>query len=334
MKRYLLIFSLLSILGVGPLESAYAANSGNLGTCLYFDDLAARVSGDVLTLQSNVRQNSNTCSLYTPSDNTYQPIYSIPALGITCTGPALMTYSTQWAMPLGTLMCEGTVTKFGTTVDYLVVRNDGRSASWAFSHDLIVDPNAAAKAAAIAAANAAAKASADAAIAAANAATAAANAAAAAANAAAAKASADAAAAASNAAAELKAKQEAEAKAAAELKAKQEAEAKAAAELKAKQEAEAKAAAELKAKQEAEAKAATDKILAATKTAVAKAAAAKAAAAKAAAAKAAAAKAAAAKAAAAKAAAAKKTTITCVKGKLTKKVTAVKPVCPAGYKKK
>jgi hypothetical protein len=48
-------------------------------------------------------------------------------------------------------------------------------------------------------------------------------------------------------------------------------------------------------------------------------------------AKAAAAKAAAAKAAAAKA---KTTTITCVKGKLTKKVTAVKPVCPAGYKKK
>ncbi len=31
---------------------------------------------------------------------------------------------------------------------------------------------------------------------------------------------------------------------------------------------------------------------------------------------------------------AKKTTITCVKGKLTKKVTAVKPVCPKGYKKK
>lgn len=30
----------------------------------------------------------------------------------------------------------------------------------------------------------------------------------------------------------------------------------------------------------------------------------------------------------------KKTTITCVKGKVTKKVTAVKPVCPAGYKKK
>ncbi len=80
--------------------------------------------------------------------------------------------------------------------------------------------------------------------------------------------------------------------------AKQEAETKAAADkatadLKAKQEAEAKAAAELKAKQEVEAKAA----------------------------------------AAAKAAALKKTTITCIKGKLTKKVTAVKPVCPAGYKK-
>jgi hypothetical protein len=86
-------------------------------------------------------------------------------------------------------------------------------------------------------------------------------------------------------AAELRAKQEAEAKAA-ELKAKQEAEA--AAELKAKQEAEATAAAELKAKQEAEAKAA----------------------------------------------AIKKTTITCVKGKLTKKVTAVKPKCPSGYKLK
>ena len=83
-------------------------------------------------------------------------------------------------------------------------------------------------------------------------------------------------------------------KAAAELKAKQEADAKAAAELKAKQEADAKAAAELKAKQEAEAKAA----------------------------------------AAALAAANKKTTITCVKGKLTKKVTAVKPKCPTGYKKK
>jgi hypothetical protein len=36
----------------------------------------------------------------------------------------------------------------------------------------------------------------------------------------------------------------------------------------------------------------------------------------------------------AKAATLKKTTITCVKGKLTKKVTAVKPKCPTGYKKK
>jgi hypothetical protein len=89
-------------------------------------------------------------------------------------------------------------------------------------------------------------------------------------------------------AAELKAKQETEAKAAAELKAKQEADAKATVELKVKLEAEAKAAAELKAKQEADAKAA----------------------------------------------ALKKTTITCVKGKLTKKVTATKPKCPSGYKLK
>ena len=36
----------------------------------------------------------------------------------------------------------------------------------------------------------------------------------------------------------------------------------------------------------------------------------------------------------AKTLATKKTTITCVKGKLTKKVSAVKPVCPTGYKKK
>jgi hypothetical protein len=92
------------------------------------------------------------------------------------------------------------------------------------------------------------------------------------------------------------------AKAAAEVKAKQEAEAKAAAELKAKQEAEAKAAAELKAKQEAEAKAAAE--LKAKQEAEAK------------------------------AAESMKRTITCVKGKLTKKVTAVKPTCPAGYKKK
>ena len=91
-------------------------------------------------------------------------------------------------------------------------------------------------------------------------------------------------------------------KAAAELKAKQEADAKAAAELKAKQEADAKAAADLKAKQEADAKAAAD--LKAKQEADAK------------------------------AAATKKTTITCVKGKLTKKVTSVKPKCPVGYKKK
>jgi hypothetical protein len=89
---------------------------------------------------------------------------------------------------------------------------------------------------------------------------------------------------------------------AAELKAKQEADVKAAAEIKAKQEAEAKAAAEIKAKQEAEAKAAAE-VKAKQE-------------------------------AAAKAAAVKKTTITCTKGKLTKKVTAVKPKCPAGYKKK
>jgi M6 family metalloprotease-like protein len=91
-----------------------------------------------------------------------------------------------------------------------------------------------------------------------------------------------------------------------QAKAKEEAEAKAAAELKAKQEAEAKAAAELRAKQEAEAKAAVE--LQAKQEAEAK--------------------------AAAKLAATKKTTITCVKGKLTKKVTAMKPACPAGYKKK
>ena len=89
---------------------------------------------------------------------------------------------------------------------------------------------------------------------------------------------------------------------AAELKAKQETEAKAAAELKAKQEADAKAAAELKAKQETEAKAAAE--LKAKQEAEAK------------------------------TAALKKTTITCVKGKLTKKVTAVKPKCPSGYKSK
>jgi len=36
----------------------------------------------------------------------------------------------------------------------------------------------------------------------------------------------------------------------------------------------------------------------------------------------------------AKPAVAKKVTITCVKGKTVKKVTAVKPVCPGGFKKK
>ena len=89
---------------------------------------------------------------------------------------------------------------------------------------------------------------------------------------------------------------------------------KAAAELKAKQEAEAKAAAELKVKQEAEAKATADK--AAAEKIVADA------------------KAEAARILAEAKAASKKLTITCVKGKLTKKVTGIKPKCPAGYKKK
>jgi hypothetical protein len=35
-----------------------------------------------------------------------------------------------------------------------------------------------------------------------------------------------------------------------------------------------------------------------------------------------------------KAVATKMTTVSCVKGKQTKKVTAVKPICPTGYKKK
>lgn len=103
--------------------------------------------------------------------------------------------------------------------------------------------------------------------------------------------------------AEAKAKAEAEAKAAIE---------RAVAEANAKSEADAKskAAAELKAKQEAEAKATADKIIEDAKLEAARIL------------------------AAAKAAAAKKTTITCVKGKLTKKVTAVKPKCPVGFKKK
>ena len=166
---------------------------------------------------------------------------------------------------------------------------------------------------------------------------------------------ADAKAAADKAEADLKAKQEADAKAAADLKA---AAAKVAAELKAAAEKLAadksvaelkamaeKAAAELKAKiaadkAAADLKAAADKAAAELKAVAEKAAAdLKAAADKAAAEKVLAdAKASAAKILAdakAKAAAAlKKTTITCVKGKLTKKVTAVKPVCPKGYTKK
>ena len=75
-----------------------------------------------------------------------------------------------------------------------------------------------------------------------------------------------------------------------------------AAELKAKQEAEARAVAELIARQEAEAKVAAE--LKAKQEAEAK------------------------------AVAVKKTTITCIKDKLVRKVTAAKPVCPKGYKKK
>lgn len=161
--------------------------------------------------------------------------------------------------------------------------------------------------------------------------------------------------AAAKAAADLKAQQEADSKAVADLKA---AAAKVAAELKAAAEkiaadksvaelkaAAEKAAADLKAKIEADKaaadlKAAADKAAAELKAVAEKAAAdLKAAADKAAAEKVLTdAKASAAKilaAAKAKAAAAlKKTTITCVKGKLTKKVTAVKPVCPKGYTKK
>ena len=106
-------------------------------------------------------------------------------------------------------------------------------------------------------------------------------------------------------AAELKAKQEAEAKAKAEAEAKAKAEAEAKA--KAEEEAKAKAEAEAKAKAEAEAKAKAEEEAKARAEAEAKA-----------------------KLEAAK----KKTTITCVKGKLTKKVSAVNPKCPKGYKKK
>ena len=89
----------------------------------------------------------------------------------------------------------------------------------------------------------------------------------------------------------------------AEFATKQDADTKAAAELKAKQDAEAKAAADFKAKQEAEVKAAAEQK--AKQEAEAKA-----------------------------ALAIKKTTITCIKGKTVKKVSAIKPKCPAGFKKK
>jgi hypothetical protein len=93
----------------------------------------------------------------------------------------------------------------------------------------------------------------------------------------------------------------AEEKAAADFKAKQEADENAASELKAKQEAETKAAADLKAKEKlaADAKLEAAKILAA-----------------------------------AKATAIKKITITCVRGKLVKMISGVKPMCPSGYKKR
>ena len=94
-----------------------------------------------------------------------------------------------------------------------------------------------------------------------------------------------------------------EARLAAELKAKQEAEANA----KAEAEAKSKAEEEARAKAEAEAKSKAEEEARARAEAEAKA-----------------------KVAPEK----KKTTITCVKGKLTKKITAAKPKCPAGYKKK
>jgi len=131
---------------------------------------------------------------------------------------------------------------------------------------------------------------------------------------------------------------EADIKEAAELKAKKEADAKTLADKIAADKAAAEklvaeqAAADKKAQEE---KAAADKKIADEKAAADKVIADKAAADKVIADKAAADKVIADKAAAAaKAAAAKKITITCVKGKLTKKVTAVKPVCPSGYKKK
>ena len=93
-----------------------------------------------------------------------------------------------------------------------------------------------------------------------------------------------------------------ESRLAAEIKAKQESEAKA----KAEAEAKAKAEKEAKAKAEEEARAKAEAELKAKAEAEAK----------------------------AKAAMSKKTTIKCVKGKITKKVTSVNPKCPSGYKKK
>jgi hypothetical protein len=105
-------------------------------------------------------------------------------------------------------------------------------------------------------------------------------------------------------ASEAKAKAEAEAKAKAEAEAKAKAEAEAKA--KAEAEAKAKAEAEAKAKAEAEAKAKAEAEAKAKAEAEAK----------------------------ARAAKSKKTTIICVKGKNSKKVTGVQPKCPSGYKKK
>ena len=119
---------------------------------------------------------------------------------------------------------------------------------------------------------------------------------------------------------ELKAKQEAEAKAAEELRAKLEADAKVAEELRAKQEAETKAAEELKAKVESETKAA-EELKAKQEAAFAKAANQVKVSTPS-------------KVSSSKTVVPKKVTITCIKGKLVKKVTATNPKCPVGYKKK
>ncbi len=141
------------------------------------------------------------------------------------------------------------------------------------------------------------------------------------------------------AALDAQAKAQAEAKAATDAQAKAQAEAKAALDAQAKAQAEAKAATDAQAKAEAEAKAATD--AAAQAQAEAKAASdaqAKAQAKAQAETKAAsdAAITALAQVAQLQAALIKKSqiTITCIKGKTTKKITGLKPVCPAGFKKK